>query len=315
MKLEKKVFVTSDNSQICYYETTSNSDKPVLLIIHAQGANSSSYRKVVKKLSKNFHLVLIDCYGHGESTHYVGKYNLISQGEDVIELIKAKFNCDINLLGHSSGGLIAAYIASKITGVKNLFLEDAPLFSSVGERRFNAYNYKDLSTVCHNYIAQDESADFSYYYFMNQYCWNFFPKDSREKIRQNLGKWALEYRTKHPDKPLRVPLWPKAFLEAYNGMQNYDPYFGEAFYDDSFNAGVNYEELLSNIDCHTVFMKANTTIGEDGLVQGALTDDDLAKVVSLVKDIEVVRFNSGHGIHNEKPKEFIALINKFSRRD
>lgn len=306
MKLINNQFKTSDNSIINYYEVINN--KPILLIIHAQGTNAMSYLKVLKQLSKKFHVILVDCYGHGKSSHNKEKYNLISQGNDLIEFIQSITSNKISVLGHSSGGLIACYIASKSDYCNNLILEDPPLFSSNGEKRFNTFNYKDLSSVCHSFINQSQEKDFIHYYFMNQYCWNFFPKDSRDKIRNKLGEFALKYRNKHPEKPLKVPFWPKKFLEPFKGMNEYDPYFGESFYNDSFNANVDYENLLSNIKCNTLFMKANTTIGQDGLIQGALTDEDLKKVTELISNIKVEYFDCGHGIHNEKSKEFINSI-------
>lgn len=198
-------------------------------------------KKILNKLSKFFHLFLVDCYGHGKSSHNKELYNLETQGNDLIEFIKSIINNKIALLGHSSGGLIASYIASKTDLCDKLFLEDPPLFSSCGENRVNYYNYKDLSTVCHNFINQDEITDFVYYYFVNQYCWNFFPENSRNKIRTKLGKNALKYRIKHPNKTLKVMFWPKKFMEAFNGLNDYDPYFGEAFYNDSFNSNIDYE--------------------------------------------------------------------------
>lgn len=183
MKLENYQYKTYDNNIINYYEADSNN--PILLIIHAQSANSSSYSGVIKDLSKKFHLIIIDCYGHGKSAHNKEKYNIISQGDDLIEFIQYKTDEKISILGHSSGGLIACYIASKSNVCDNLILEDPPLFSSVGEKRFNYYNYNDLSTICHNFINQDEEEDFVYYYFMNQYMWNFFPENSREKSETN----------------------------------------------------------------------------------------------------------------------------------
>ena len=102
------------------------------------------------------------------------------------------------MLGHSSGGLIACYIASKSDLCNNLILEDPPLFSSVGEKRFNYYNYNDLSTICHNFINQEEEEDFVYYYVMNQYMWNFFLKiqgkkseKNQENLHENIGKNIL----------------------------------------------------------------------------------------------------------------------------
>lgn len=306
MKLENCQYKTHDNNIINYYETDSNNH--ILLIIHAQSANSSSYSSVIKKLSKKFHLIIIDCYGHGKSSHNKEKYNIISQGDDLIEFIRYKTDEKISILGHSSGGLIACYIASKSNLCDNLILEDPPLFSSVGEKRFNYYNYNDLSTICHNFINQDEEEDFVYYYFMNQYMWNFFPENSREKIRNKSGKSTLKYRKKHPDKPLKIRFWPKKFLEAFNGMEQYDPYFGENFYNDTFNCNIDYSKLLSEINCKTLFMKANTKIADDGIIMGALTDENLQQVTALIKNIRVEYFNCGHGIHNEKKKEFVKSV-------
>ena len=306
MKLENYKYKTHDNSIINYYEA--NNSNPLLLIIHAQGTNSNSYSNVIKELSKKFHLILIDCYGHGKSSHNKEKYNIISQGDDLIEFIQHKTDEKISILGHSSGGLIACYIASKSNLCDNLILEDPPLFSSTGEKRFKYYNYNDLSTICHNFINQDEEKDFVYYSFMNQYMWNFFPENSREKIRSKSGKSALKYREKHPDKALKIRFWPKKFLEAYNGMEQYDPYFGENFYNDAFNCNIDYKKLLSGIDCQTLFMKANTKIGDDGIIMGALTDEDLKQVTELIKNIKVEYFNCGHGIHNEKKKDFVKSV-------
>lgn len=305
MKLENCQYKTHDNNIINYYGTDSNNH--ILLIIHAQSANSSSYSSVIKKLSKKFHLIIIDCYGHGKSSHNKEKYNIISQGDDLIEFIQYKTAEKISILGHSSGGLIACYIASKSDLCNNMILEDPPLFSSVGEKRFNYYNYNDLSTICHNFINQEEE-DFVYYYVMNQYMWNFFPENPRKKIREKSGKSARKYRKEHPDKPLKIRFWPKKFLEAFNGMEQYNPYFGENFYNDTFNCNIDYSKLLSEINCKTLFMKANTKIADDGIIMGALTDENLQQVTALIKNIRVEYFNCGHGIHNEKKKEFVKSV-------
>lgn len=308
MKLENFQYETDDGNIINYYE--GDNDNPLLLIIHAQGTNAENYFNVVKDLSKKFHLILVDCYGHGKSSHNKNKYNIVSLGDDLINFIKSKTDDKISILGHSSGGLISCYIASISDVCDNLILEDPPLFSSSGEKRFDYYNFNDLSTVCHNFINQDEETDFVYYYFMNQYAWNFFPEDKREKIKTKSGKSALKYRKKHPDKPLKVLFWPKKFLEVFQGLNDYDPYFGENFYNDSFNCNIDYENLLSNIKCKTLFMKANTIIGEDNIIQGALTDEDLELVISLIENIVVEYFDCGHGIHIDKKKDFVKSVVK-----
>ena len=55
-------------------------------------------------------------------------------------------------------------------------------------------------------------------------------------------------------------------------------------------------------------MKAQTNTGEDGILLAALNEDDLEKISKLVADLQIVRFNCGHGIHIEKPKEFIECL-------
>ena len=308
MKLENYRYETDDGDIINYYEV--DNDNPLLLIIHAQSTNAESYSNVVKDLSKKFHLILVDCYGHGKSSHNKEKYNIVSLGDDLIDFIKSKTDDKISILGHSSGGLISCYIASVSDVCDNLILEDPPLFSSCGKKRFDYYNFNDLSTVCHNFINQDEETDFVYYYFMNQYAWNFFPENKREKIRAKSGESALKYRKKHPDKPLKVRFWPKKFMEAFQGMNEYDPYFGENFYNDSFNCNIDYRNLLSNIKCRTLFMKANTVIGDENIIMGALTDEDLELVVSLIENIDVEHFDCGHGIHVEKKRDFVKSVIK-----
>lgn len=90
-------------------------------------------------------------------------------------------------------------------------------------------------------------------------------------------------------------------------MEDYDPYFGENFYNDTFNCNMDYNKL-SEIKCKTLLMKANTKIGDDGIIMGAMTDEDLQHVTNLIKNIRVEYFNCGHGIHNEKKKEFVKSV-------
>lgn len=97
---------------------------------------------------------------------------------------------------------------------------------------------------------------------------------------------------------------------GFQGMNNYDPLFGKNFYNDSFHCGIPHGEMLKNIKYKTIFMKARTNISEDGILMAVLNEDDLAKVSGLITGLQVVRFDCGHGIHIEKPKEFIECLVK-----
>ena len=304
----KSDFYITENIKMHYYEI--KNDLQPLILIHAQGVDGLSYEDTFKELSKKYHVFSIDCYGHGNSLHEADKYNIKDIAEAIIEFIEQIVKDYVYILGHSSGGLIAAYIVAETDWCKHLILEDPPFFSCQGERRFKTYNYIDLSTVCHNFINQNEETDFVLYYFINQYAWNLFPEKSREKIRKKLIKLAENARKKHPDRNLKVLFWPKSALSGFKGMNNYDPMFGEAFYDDSFHANISHEELLIKITCKTTFLKAATNMDKEGILMAALSEDDLEHVCELIKTCEVLRFECGHGIHVEKQKEFIeTLIN------
>ena len=77
-------------------------------------------------------------------------------------------------------------------------------------------------------------------------------------MKPKLVAMAAKYRRKHPDKNLKVMFWPKAALDTFREMNQYDPRFGEAFYNDSFHCGLPHEEVLQRIKCKTIFMKAKT---------------------------------------------------------
>lgn len=264
------------------YRELKNDFQP-LVLIHAQGVDSTSFENIWTHLSKKYHVYSVDCYGHGKSLHDVRQYNVVDIGQAIISFIEDVVKEKTFLLGHSSGGLIAAYIAFCTELCSCLILEDPPFFSSQGERRKYTFNYIDLSTVCHNYINQSESKDFVMYYFSNQYAWNLFPDQSREKVKQKLIGMAAKYRKKHPDKNLKVIFWPKAALSGFHGMNNYDPLFGESFFNDSFHNGIPHEKILKNIKY-------------------------LKNVSELIADCQIVRFDCGHGIHVENPKKFIECL-------
>lgn len=168
-----------DNILLNYFEI--ENDLQPLILLHAQGVDATSFQNVWGKLSKKYHVYSIDCYGHGKSLHDPKQYNIVDIGKAIVRFIEDIIKENVFLLGHSSGGLIAAYIAANTTLCSRLILEDPPFFSSQGERRKSTYNYIDLSSVCHSFISQSDNKDFVLYYFGHQYAWIFFLKNQGKK--------------------------------------------------------------------------------------------------------------------------------------
>ena len=307
-KIIQNTFVSNDIS-VHYYEIKNS--LPVLLMLHAQGTNALSFQNTFVELSKKFHIFAIDCPGHGLRDKNRHTYNIISIGNVIVDFIKSVILEPTYIVGHSSGGLIAAYTASHTQLCNGLILEDPPFFSCQGERRYKTFNYLDLSTVCHKYIELGCKEDFVLYYFENQKMWEFFPNNSREKIKSKLLNSAKKYRKKYPQKPLKVPFLPKNALAAYYGMNEYDPYFGESFYSDSFHADILHEDILKNISCRTLIIKAKTNYDDEGVLLAAMSDEDARRANELIPNSEITYFDCGHGVHIEKKKEFICTIIDF----
>ena len=191
MKYEEH-YLEGLHAGIQYYEIR-NDLKP-LVLLHAQAVDSTSFFGVMPKLARYFHVYAVDCYDHGGSLRDASKYNVVDIGNAVIDFIQNVVKEPVCLLGHSSGGLIAAYVTSHSDLCSTLVLEDAPFFSCQGERRKHSFNYVDLSTVCHNFLNQKEENDFVLYYFSHQRIWELFPEKSKEKLHSKLTASAARYR-------------------------------------------------------------------------------------------------------------------------
>src|SRR5690606_29553207 len=85
---------------------------PALMLIHGQGVDWKNYAKVLPELSQDWHVFAIDCHGHGKSSHEAQSYTAEKMGTDFIWFIDHVIKEPVYLSGHSSGGLLAAWISA-----------------------------------------------------------------------------------------------------------------------------------------------------------------------------------------------------------
>jgi len=307
MKLDNKQFKINEN-MLNYYEVKSDKEKPILIMIHGEGTDSSTYRKSIMKLGKHYHIYLIDLYGHGGSSKDKELYVLDKITEDTLEFINHELKDKMfTILGTDVGGVVAANIASKSEKCEKLILENAPFFFCFGENKQNWYHYKDLYTVCSDFLNQKEEDDFVYYYFMNQLWWNELPEESRESTKERLCEYAKHNRMRHHAEDLQVTFMADKFLMKFQGMNNFDPEFGVSLYDNSFYGDMNITGMLYNIICPVVYFKGITTLMDGGLIKGSTTDADLDRVNNLIKNFRIIEFECEHP-HSEKTKMFVKEI-------
>jgi len=299
-----------DGSVIAYGEGPDNG--PALLLIHGQTVAWEDYDTVLPELSKSFHVFAVDCYGHGGSSRRADLYSCRANGEALVWFMNNVVKADCYLSGHSSGGVLAAWIAANALGrVDGLVLEDPPLFSVTPEEiqeGKGAFAWYDAYIVTHDFLSQRDETDFTLYYLKHGYLLSLFG-GLKEKVVQS----AAQYRHANPGRPIQLSWVPHAWLRTLLYMDQYDPQFGDAFYDGSWMAGVDQESMLKNIRCPVIYLKANTQYGKDGVLYAANTDDDADKVENLIPDCERIGIKSGHDIHFEHPDVFLSAFEKLQK--
>lgn len=301
----EKDYKISDNEVIHYAEGPDNG--PPLIMIHGQGMTWSDYSKVLPELSKSFKVYSLDCFGHGESTHDRGLYSAKKNGEAIISFIDNLIKEPVYLTGHSSGGIIAAWIASEAPDkIKGLLLEDPPFFSVTPEEAQEgkgAFVYYESYKVAHDYVENKPSTDYPLYAMENSYFISLL-----DELRQPIIDTAREYRAANPKGPIKISWLPAKWFRASIYLDKFDPEFGDTFYTGEWMEGIDQKEMLKKIKSKTIYLKASTMYGEDGVLYAANTEEDADKVMTLLQNAERIDIESGHSIHFEKPKEFAEIL-------
>ena len=304
----EKQIELKDGTILNYGEGPENGKIP-LLLIHGHGMTWEDYAKVLPDLSSHYHVFAVDCHGHGKSDWNPNKYKAKLMAEDFAEFIEIKIGEKTVISGHSSGGMVAAWVAAYYPElVHGTVIEDAPFFATELDRRENTYvwvygfqmyeNFKNQSEV-NNYFTYAVQRSYWRKLFGN-FLWNRFSKD------------AIKYYEKHPNQPVHVFYLPPQINRMFETeTYPFDRKFGETFYDHSWLEDYDQSEILAKIKSPTIFIKANTNYDGD-LLLAALSDEDADQVVDLLDQGERVNIDTpGHDIHYDKPKEFTETLIRF----
>jgi pimeloyl-ACP methyl ester carboxylesterase len=305
---DEKQATLADGTILNYGEGPDNG--PALLLIHGQSMQWEDYARVLPALSKVYHVYAVDCHGHGESSHDPSKYTGAAMGADLVWFIENIIKEPCVISGHSSGGLLAAWIAANAPEeVLGVVLEDPPFFKVEPEEMQNTFVWRESFEIIHRFKNQTAVDDYVVYYMENSYLWGMFGD-----LRKLTAKSTREYRAEHPGEPLKLWYIPYKWLHGTLYMDNFDLNFAETFYTGSWFEGFDQEETLSKINCPSVYIKAATQYGEDGVLYAANSDEDAQRVHSLIEGNEMITITSGHDIHFEHPDEFEDIMTDFLAR-
>lgn len=279
-----------------------------LFLIHGQMTSWENYVEVLPELSKYYHVFAVDCHGHGKSSKNKEKYRAEIMGGDFIWFIENVICQPVVVSGHSSGGLLATWLAANSPqNVVGVVIEDAPYFATEPQRCEKTFAWVDGFQVIHQFLNQTEETNYIRYYLENCYMQTFFG-DSWENIKT----YAFNYMDKNPEKNLRIFFLPPAMNKSFDLLSgSYDLYFGDTFYDCSWFENFNQTETLSKIQCPSVLIHTNWSYDKNGILLAAMDGDDAEKAHKLIASNKLVQINSGHNSHDEKPKEFNKIMTEF----
>lgn len=158
---------------LAYSEYGSPKNK-TLLFIHGFGESSKTWRFLLPRLSKQYHLILLDLKGFGESPKVDDDaYSVYDQARTVANFIEKKALKDITVVGRSFGGGVALVLAlMQKDGLMQKRLERLILINSMAYKQYlpsmmkllnePLIGYLGIHLMPNNWMAQ-EAYEYAFY--------------------------------------------------------------------------------------------------------------------------------------------------------
>ena len=283
---------------------------PPLVLLHAQLLDWFSYSRVLPDLARSFHVYDIDYPGHG-GTVTPKDYSMTANriGADLGDFIAQHIGRPVYISGNSSGGLLSVWLAANRPAlIKAVLLEDPPLFSSEYPRIEQTIADQAFRT---SYTAlSDKPDDFLLYWIHGNAP--FFRKQVGPGTPFLLTEAIRIVRKAKPGQPPEVGLIKNDTVRMMvRGLDQYDPRFGAAFYDGTWNAGFDHAAALARITAPVLLMQAETSTQPDGTLMGAMSEDDAARAMALLQHGKYVKVDATHVVNLANPALFVATLHRF----
>ncbi len=286
---------------------------PPLLFIPGQMEFWQGYKLVIPNFSKKHHVFVVDVRGHGKSTRTPGAYSYNIIGEDLKKFLQEVVREPVIVSGLSSGAVLSLWLAANAPELVSIAIsEDPPLFSSMWPRiKEEKYMYRlfEVAVECLGKPKRDVLG-----YFMAQ----GIPKPGHEKLflippwiaKFIVGLFELNKKFR-PSKKYDIPLAPFSGRVGFKFLCEYDVDFSKATIDGRLTAGFEPESTLRKIRCPVLLIQARWSRHATWGLLGALDDDDVEKIHSIVNDLTVVKVNAIHDVHLAKPKLFTRVVYEY----
>ena len=293
-----------------HYAESEDNSKPPILLLHAQMLDWFSYQYVMIPLSKHFHVYALDYPGHGK-TRCPDDYVLNAKqiGSSIAQFIEEVIGRPTAISGNSSGGLLAVWLAANRPElITKAVLEDPPLFSSEYPAIKHTIAYRTF-TVSGRAVREDNEGDYVRFWIKNSP--DFFKNNTFPGARTFIRILIRLYRMLHWQSIVEIPFVPVLVRELIRGMDQYDPHFGKAFYDGTWNEDFDHAEALRKIRCPVLLIQADTSFLPDGTLNGAMSEENAQFACSRVQDVRFVKVSARHVVHLESPEEYLKHVMQF----
>ncbi len=285
-------------SQNLYVRTFGQTSDPAILFLHGgPGYNAASFEiSTALPLAKaGFFVIVYDRRGEGRSLDYKAKFTFEQSCQDINALLDSFHIRQINLLGHSFGGMLAIEYAKKFSErVHSLVLVSAPIDLQESFRTIIASCkkiYEDKSdTTGLKYLSMLEAMDttslgYSSYSFMHAMSNGFYTPDSLSEaakaIYQSIGVDTLG---------------------KYAAQMTYSPPQG-------FWKNEHYTTLNLSGDLRRIIEKGIPVYGIYGEEDGLYSEKQLHGLGEILgEDRLMVLKNCSHSVFIDRQKRFIELI-------
>lgn len=285
---------------------------PPLVLLHAQLLDWFSYSRVLPELAKSYHVYDIDYPGHGE-TKTPADYPMTANqiGADLSTFIAQEIGRPVYVTGNSSGGLLAMWLAAnRPEQIRKVLLEDPPLFAAEYPRIKQTVAYRAFRTSAS--ATKDHPEDFLLYWIHGNA--GFFRKKVGPGTPFILSQAVKAARRAQPGQPVEIGLVKNDTVRMMlRGLDQYDPRFGAAFYDGTWNQGFDHAQALARIQCPVLLMHARYEIQADGVLDGALDQSDADRAMTLLKLGQYLKVDATHVVNLDKPDAFIGAVRDFLR--
>lgn len=285
-----------------------------MLLIPGQMESWQGYKCVLPELSKMFQVFVPDLRGHGKSTWTPGRYSYNICGNDLKNFIWEVIRRPAIVSGLSSGGVLAIWLAANAPeDILAVIGEDPPIFSSVWpritEEKFMFRNFEKAIEI----LGKPGERDIIGY--LSQMGAPVEGKTELLKIPPFILKIMFFLHrlnlTVRPNSPYDTPLLPFNMRAGHKFLSEYDTDFSRATIDGDLSSDFDPEETLKRVKCPMLLLRANASRHETWGLLGAIDDDDLERIVSLVEDLKYVQIPGGHEIHMAQPRRYIEELLTF----